>query len=200
MYPKRLKICAGLINKNYANYSLLDLGCRTMDLKPLLSKCNQYHGTDLISGPNIFQCNLENGLPQFKDSSFDVVTVLDVLEHLDKPHYVLEEALRVAKSAVFVSLPNMFNIKFRLNFLKGNGISKKYDFPPLPILDRHRWILSFTESVKFIHKIGDGLNIETYKITPQRGRTKMISSPVDTWLSEKWPDLFAVGSLFMIKK
>jgi len=42
------------------------------------------------------QCDLEKQLP-FEDDSYDIVTVLDVLEHLDNPHLAFKESLRIAK-------------------------------------------------------------------------------------------------------
>ena len=164
MSLKRLPICADLINQHFENYSLLDLGCRTMDLKPLLNSCKEYHGTDFVAGDGVFECNLEDGLPQFEDNFFDIVTALDVLEHLEHAHKALDEALRVAKKAVFVSLPNMYYIKFRLNFLIGKGLSGKYVFPAQPIMDRHRWVLSFHEAVNFIQENAKDLDISVHKL------------------------------------
>ena len=200
MSLRRLPMCADLINEHFENYSLLDLGCRTMDLKPLLNSCKEYHGTDFVAGEGVFECNLEEGLPQFKNNSFDIVTALDVFEHLEHAHKALDEALRVAKKAVFVSLPNMYYIKFRLHFLMGKGLSGKYAFPTQPIMDRHRWILSFSEAVNFIQENASDFDVNVYKVTSVRGRTKLISEPVESWLSEKFPDVFAYGSLFMIRK
>lgn len=199
MSLKRLPMCADLINANFQDYSLLDIGCRTMDLKPLLHRCADYHGTDLIPAEGVFACNLEEGLTSFEENSFDIVVALDVIEHLENAHGTFKDMLRVAKKAVFVSLPNMFYITFRYNFLIGKGISGKYAFPPQPILDRHRWILSYTESLAFVRENASEYHIETRMILPERGRTRLISEPIEKWLGNAWPDLFAYGSLFMVK-
>lgn len=200
MTLQRLPMCADLINKNFDDYSLLDMGCRTMALKPLLKSCKEYYGTDFIPSEGVFECNLEKGLPQFEDNKFDIVTALDVLEHLENAHLALNEALRVAKKAVIVSLPNMFYIKFRWNFLLGRGLSGKYAFPTQPITDRHRWVLSFHEAENFIHANTNGHKVETYKIIPERGRTKAIVTPIEEYLGENFPDIFAYGSMFLIHK
>ncbi len=200
MTLRRLPMCADLINENFEDYSLLDIGCRTMDLKPLLKSCKNYTGTDLIPGEGVIACNLEEGLPDFKDNSYDIVVALDVLEHLENAHKVLEEMLRVAKKGVFVALPNMYYIKFRMNFLMGNGLSGKYDFPVDPILDRHRWVLSFEEAKAFMeHNVKQG-ELSTHTIIPDRGRTKMVVEPLQEKLAEHFPNLFAYGVLFMVKK
>lgn len=193
-------MCADLINHHYSNYTLLDLGCRTMDLKPLLENCKEYYGTDFITSKGVYKCNLEEGLPQFEDNAFDIVTALDVLEHLESAHHTFQEAIRVAKKAVFISLPNMYHIKFRWNFLMGKGLSGKYTFPAEPIVDRHRWVLSYSEAMHFIQKNTPGYIVESQIITPERGRTKLISEPIETLLANTWPNTFAYASLFMIKK
>lgn len=200
MSLRRLPMTADLINRNFDDYSLLDIGCRTMDLKPMLKGCREYYGTDFIASAGVYECNLEEGLPQFSDGAFDIVTALDVLEHLENAHKTLQEAFRVAKRAVFVSLPNMYYISFRWSYFAKGRLSGKYDFPVEPIMDRHRWVLSFTEAVNFIQYNCKDSEIEVLKITPQRGRTRVVAEPVEKWLADKCPDAFAYGSLFMICK
>ena len=199
MTLQRLPMCADLINKNFDDYTLLDMGCRTMALKPYLKGCKEYYGTDLMPAEGVYECNLEEGLPNFEDNAFDIVVALDVLEHLEHAHLALKEAQRVAKKAVFIALPNMFYIKFRLNFLLGRGLSGKYAFPTEPILDRHRWVLSYTEAENFVRANVGGNPVESHKIIPERGRTKAIVTPIEEFLGENFPDAFAYGSLFMIR-
>ena len=194
----RLPMCASWIDSLYKDYSLLDAGCRTMDLKPLLHGCKQYFGTDFIAGEGVYECDLERPLP-FDDDAFDIVTALDVLEHLNNPHATLHELFRIARKAVFISLPNMYYIKFRMNFLRGRGISGKYSFSPEPVMDRHRWIMSYDEAVRFVrHNAGD-MDVDWRMILPMRGRTKMIAEPVERWLGQRWPNMFVYGALIHVK-
>jgi SAM-dependent methyltransferase len=193
----RLPLCAKNINKKYSDYSLLDLGCRTMSLKPMLEDCTEYYGTDLIPCDGVLQCDLEKPLP-FENDSFDIVTVLDVLEHLDNPHLALKESLRIARKAVYVSLPNMYYIEFRLRFMMGNGISGKYKFSPEPLLDRHRWILSYSEAIEFINKNVTANSIKMDPIVPSYGRYKWFADPIHQLLASKWPNLFVYGAFFEI--
>ena len=129
MSLQRLPDCAMLINSKHKDYSLLDLGCRTMALKKLLKGCVDYEGTDFVPGENIIECNLEQGLQDFENNSRDIVVALDVLEHLENCHFLLQEMLRVASKTIYVSLPNMYYIKFRLNYLFKGSLSGKYSFP-----------------------------------------------------------------------
>lgn len=169
-----------------------------MDLKPLLKSVTTYKGVDLEPGEDIIVSDLEKGLENFEDNAFDIVVALDVIEHVERCHLLIKEVLRVAKKAAFISLPNMHYIQFRLNFLLGKGISGKYLFPPHPIRDRHRWLLSYSESVEFVKQNSKWHRVQTQIIVPQRGRTKAIAGPIERILGEKWPNLFAYGSLFMI--
>lgn len=197
MSLERLNICADIINKKHKDYSLLDAGCRTMALKPLLKGCSQYFGSDLIAAEGVLECNLEEKLP-FNNKQFDVVTVLDVLEHLNNPHQALQELVRVAKKTLIVSLPNMYYIEFRLRFLLGNGISGKYKFPIDPCLDRHRWILSYEEAVNFMQHNLQPHPITHQMILPARGRSKFFMQPLEKCLATHWPNLFAYGVIFEI--
>lgn len=198
MSLQRLSMCANLINYRFEDFSLVDLGCRTMDLKPLLKGCSSYQGTDLTPGPNVVECNLEEGLPSLASKSQDIVVALDVLEHLENCHFVLAEMLRVARRAVYVSLPNMYYISFRYRFAINGQLSGKYRFPTERILDRHRWVLSYTEAVDFINHNAQGYSVSHHKIIPQRGRTKLLMSGIENYLGEKIPNLFSYGSLHEI--
>ena len=193
----RLLLTANRINKYEPGYTLLDAGCRTMDLKPLLKGCGEYYGSDLIPKKGVLQCDLEEKLP-FKDNEFDVVTALDVLEHLDNPHGALQELMRVARKSVLVSLPNMYHVSFRTSFLLGAGISGKYCFDAEPVLDRHRWILSYDEAINFIQENTKSHKVDYENILSVRGRAKLIREPIDNFLAKLWPNLFVYGVLFEI--
>jgi len=199
MSLQRLPMCAELINARHTSFSLVDLGCRTMDLKPLLRDCSEYLGTDIVPGENVVQCDLEQGLPQFKTNSHDVVVALDVLEHLENCHKLLDEMIRVARKTVYVSLPNMYYISFRLRFLLKGNLSGKYSFPTKPVLDRHRWVLSYNEAVDFIDHSTEGLAVFHHKIIPERGRTKSVLGGLEGYLGQAYPDVFAYGSLHEIR-
>lgn len=198
MSLQRLSACANLINVRHEDFSLLDIGCRTMDLKPLLLNYSDYTGTDFVPGPDVVECNLEEGLPNFDSNSKDVVVALDVLEHLENCHFLMSELLRVARKSVYISLPNMYYLGFRARVMFKGNLSGKYSFPVDPIMDRHRWVLSYNEAVKFIEHNAQGNPVSHHKIIPQRGRTKFLIGGVESFLGDKYPDLFAYGSLHEI--
>jgi len=65
-------------------------------------------------GLNVFHGELTDA--GFPDSFFDVVQLKDVLEHLVKPHMVMNEIKRILKpdGVVFITLPNARSISFWL--------------------------------------------------------------------------------------
>ena len=55
----------------------------------------------------------------FEDSTFDTVIMLDILEHLYAPEKLLEEAARVSKKNIIISVPNFNSLPARLQVLFG---------------------------------------------------------------------------------
>ncbi len=131
--------------EQYDNITALDLGCRDKRLKNYLSKnITTYQGIDFEANDEVISANLENGIP-LEDKSFDIVYALDVLEHLENMHNLLDEIKRVAKNEAVIALPNCYHWHFKLNMLRNKPIGSKYKVPNSKILDRHRW-LTFHQS------------------------------------------------------
>lgn len=82
--------------------NLLDIGCgpKASFLKHVSSHINQGFGVDFkvqpfdISNIHVYQLKFSGQLP-FQDSSFDVVTMLAVLEHIEHEKEILSEIYRV---------------------------------------------------------------------------------------------------------
>lgn len=98
-------------------------GAMTMKLKEMgfeVTVCDvdtsQYD--EKLIGVKCDKVDLDRGLP-YKDGSFDVVLLIEVVEHLRKPYDAIQEISRVMKDggALIISTPNIMNWYSRMKFL-----------------------------------------------------------------------------------
>lgn len=127
--------------------SVLDVGCRDRSLAARLAPGVAYTGLDLQAPADVI--GDANSPLAFAADSFDCVVLADVLEHLERPQLALDEAMRVARQAVVVVLPNVYSLLHRLRFLLGRTMGK-YEFSPEERRDRHRWLLNFDQASAFV--------------------------------------------------
>ena len=108
-----LSIIAELIN---AGARVLDLGCGTGDLLAYLQSSKNVNGYGLEIDPrniticlgkgvNVIEQNLDRGLTNFPDDSFDMVVMTETLQSVRAPHLMLDEMLRIGRECV-VTFPN----------------------------------------------------------------------------------------------
>ena len=102
---------------------VLDLGCGDGALLERLGKEKQVSGYGLEIDPEQIQCcvergvnvveqNLDKGLTNFGDHSFDTVVMTQALQTLRFPHLVVEEMLRVGRECI-ITFPNFGQWKAR---------------------------------------------------------------------------------------
>jgi len=145
----KLRLTAAIC-ESFLSGIVLDVGCAEKVLQKFVH--GRYIGIDLSGMPDIV-ANAEDRLP-FRDRSFDTVVNMDNLEHINNIHFAFDELCRVAKKFVVIGLPNMYEWRFRLNFILGKTISGKYAFPLEIPLDRHRWLLSLRDAKAFVNHRG----------------------------------------------
>jgi methionine biosynthesis protein MetW len=103
--------------------SVLDLGCadgtflknlkQEKNIRPLGIEINEEKVVQCIkNGIPVLAGNLDLGLPEFKDHSFDYVILNQTLQEVRKPDFVLDEMLRVGKKAI-IGFPNFGHIATR---------------------------------------------------------------------------------------
>jgi methionine biosynthesis protein MetW len=107
-----------------SNTRVLDLGCGNGELLKQLSESHGVNGygieidersitTCIEAGINVIQSDLDLGLSQFDDDSFDYVILSMTLQASLYPHRLLEEMLRVGTEGI-VTFPNFGHIRARM--------------------------------------------------------------------------------------
>ena len=131
--------------------SVLDLGCGDGELLSLLvrKKNVQAQGIELsdqaihqcvAAGLSVFQEDIDTGLSEYGDKSFDYVVLNQTFQQVKKPDFVLKEALRVGTKTI-VGFPNFVHISARFQIFFGGKVPvtkalpyEWYDTPNLHFL------------------------------------------------------------------
>ncbi|QMT41159.1 methionine biosynthesis protein MetW [Neisseria shayeganii] len=112
-----------------AGSRVLDLGCGSGELLSALVRqkhCRGY-GVEIDTasvlaavarGVNVIQADLEQGLRDFKDQSFDVIVLSQTIQAMQNTENILHELTRVAGEAI-VSFPNFGYWRNRLQIALG---------------------------------------------------------------------------------
>lgn len=117
----RLLQCVGEIPQDAR---ILDAGCGAGPaLRFLRARGFLPYGTDLIEFPltqahqlipeaRLAQCDSDQALP-FRDASFDVLLMSEVIEHVASPEFTLREGLRVLKKngGIALTTPNLWDAR-----------------------------------------------------------------------------------------
>jgi len=120
VHEKVLKITAAL-----SKGRVLDIPCGQGALSERLRKqgfeifCGDYDSDNYrIQGGHFHRLDLNCNLP-YKDKTFECVTSVEGIEHIENPHLLIREIARVLKDGghLVITTPNIMNIKSRLYFL-----------------------------------------------------------------------------------
>ena len=182
------------------NDRVLDLGCGDGSLLAFLKENNQVKGLGLeIDHQKIQKClqkdvsvidqDIDSGLGNFQDQSFDAVIMSQSIQALRKPEVALEEIIRIGKEAI-ISIPNFANWRCRLQLIFGGTMPVSSALP-------HDWYSTpniHLCSLKDFESLCEGSNI---KISEK----KLIkASGENTFLSNFFPNLFAEIAIYKLEK
>ena len=120
-YTRKMKIVKGLIKSFPQNSKILDAGCgEGVLVSELRKKGYQVWGLDFNYGAQHIIPGDLTKIP-FKKNMFDLVLMLDVIEHLSiqNQEIAMKEIHRVLKSkgTLIASIPNLAHLACRLKFL-----------------------------------------------------------------------------------
>jgi methionine biosynthesis protein MetW len=130
------ELIAGLVTEGA---SVLDLGCGDGELLELLQVRKHVYGTGVeISGEGVQQCiarglsvvhgNIDEGLADYADDSFDFVILSQTLQAVHNPRLVLREMMRVGRRGI-VSFPNFGHWRVRWELLRTGRMPKARHLP-----------------------------------------------------------------------
>jgi methionine biosynthesis protein MetW len=164
-----LQAIAGLVD---AGSRVLDLGCGDGALLAHLVRHKGVTGRGIeISEAGVLACvrrglsvrqgNLQEGLADYPDDSFDTVVLSQTLPYLDDPGMILAEMLRAGRQAI-VSFPNWAYWQSRVAFLLRGRIPEAPDYPE-PWSTAPRWqALTIADFRRFAAEQGFAVRDEVY--------------------------------------
>ncbi len=108
------------------NTQVLDLGCGDGALLVYLRECRRVNGYGIEidddnivrciqSGVNVIHGDLDKGLSDFADNTFDYVVMTQTLQAMRHPERILLEMLRVGRESI-VTFPNFGHWRARLHY------------------------------------------------------------------------------------
>ena len=176
--------------------SVLDLGCGDGELLERLIEEKQVRAQGIeiseqaihhcvARGLSVFQEDIDTGLSEYGDKSFDYVVLNQTFQQVKKPDFVLEEALRVGKKTI-VGFPNFLYISARLQMFLGGKVpvtpSLPYEWYDTPNLH----FLSIADFKEYCRK--RNVQIERSAFFAKNKRIKL------------FPNLFGEIGLFLLSK
>jgi len=178
---------------------VLDLGCDNGTLlKHLRQRGISGYGLEIDNskfadcikaGVNVIQADLDQGLPQFADQSFDVVILSQTLQAIKHPDFLLDEIVRVGKQAI-IGFPNFGHWQCRWQLTLGGHMPISKTLP-------HVW---FDTPNIHLCTIQDFEKICTDKKIEIEQRNVVNNAQKDTLGTKLLPNLFGQTALYQLNK
>ncbi len=175
---------------------VLDLGCGNGDLMYILTREKNVRAQGIEvddtavyecvkKGLSVFHSDIESGLSEYPDDTFDYVILNQSMQEVRKVDFVIQEALRVGRKVV-IGFPNFAYWKARLMlFFRGR----------VPITSSLPYHWYDTPNVRF-------LSITDFREYCGEKNLRVLSSRYLGEMKEVsfWPNLLALNALFLLEK
>ena len=143
----------------------------------------------IARGLSIVEQDLDDGLSNFGDQSFDVVVMAHALQAVHHPDQILEEMLRVGRECV-VTFPNFGHWRCRLH-LATRGRMPVSKFMPYSWYD--------TPNIHFC-TVRDFEALCRHQGIRILGQDMIGGESGDSVLARRWPNLFATTAIYHISR
>lgn len=179
---------------------VLDLGCGAGALLESLERSIGVRGYGLeIDGDSINQCisrgvnvieqDLNRGLGNFADQSFDAVLMTQALQVMRHPHLVLDDMLRIGRQCI-VTFPNFGNWRVR-SFLGLRG--------RMPVTRQLAYQWYDTPNIHFFTYLDFEVFCSERRINILH-RQRMAERFPDRQLKEIWPNMFTETAVYHLSR
>ena len=179
---------------------VLDLGCGNGNILSELQKTKDVIGLGveieeknieecLLQNINVIEQNIDDGLINFSNDSFDVVILSQTIQVLKNPNTALEEITRIGKTCI-VTIPNFGHWRSRLSLLLNGRMPVT---SPLP----ESW-----HATPNIHlcTLKDFEMLCSELLISIEERVTVNSNNQSKWYLDIWPNLFSASAIYKISK
>ena len=179
---------------------VLDLGCGKGNILSELQKTKDINGLGveieeknieecLLQNINVIEQNIDDGLINFSNDSFDVVILSQTIQVLKNPNTALEEITRIGKTCI-VTIPNFGHWRSRLSLLLNGRMPVT---SPLP----ESW-----HATPNIHlcTLKDFEMLCSELLISIEERVTVNSNNESKWYLNIWPNLFSASAIYKISK
>ena len=179
---------------------VLDLGCGNGNILSELQKTKDVIGLGveieeknieecLLQNINVIEQNIDDGLINFSNDSFDVVILSQTIQVLKNPNTALEEITRIGKTCI-VTIPNFGHWRSRLSLLFNGRMPVT---SPLP----ESW-----HATPNIHlcTLKDFEMLCSELLISIEERVTVNSNNENKWYLDIWPNLFSASAIYKISK